>query len=357
MSTKTSAPPYRDLNAFWLAISERPWAFDLFHALRCIEAAHPEHPRLGRAPRPQMEAVRVGQMASVSFAPSTIAQVDAPTEERPARLRILSFGLFGPNGPMPAPLTEYVREREVLSGDRTIGAFADIFHHRLSMLFFRAWADAQPTVSLDHPGDDCFSRYVASLIGYGLPAQVERDAVPDHARLNVAGHLVRPTRNPEGLSCILGEYFHTRVQVLEYIGKWLPLALDQRTRLGMAGPGGLLGVGTIVGNAVWDKQHNFRLRMGPMSLPVYQSFLPGGEGLDQLLAWVRTWVGREFGWDLQLVLQKKEVPASRLGSEARLGWTSWLGSRFGASDAADLIVDAERLDEDRRARCRKSGNG
>ena len=28
-------------------------------------------------------------------------------------------------------------------------AFADLFHHRLILLFYRAWADAQPTVSLD----------------------------------------------------------------------------------------------------------------------------------------------------------------------------------------------------------------
>jgi type VI secretion system protein ImpH len=331
------------LGEFWQRIAEEPWAFDLFPALRRIDAAHPELPRLGRAHRPSQEPVRIGQLADMSFAPSSIAKVEAPTEERPARLRILSFGLWGPNGPMPTALTEYVRERELVVGDRTPGAFADIFHHRLSLLFYRAWADAQPTVSLDQPGEDDFSRYVASLLGYGLPSQAGRDAVPDHARWHVAGHLVRQTRNPEGLACILGDYFKTRVEVLEFVGKWLPLAPDQRTRLGSRE--GQLGRGALIGCAVWDRQHSFRLRIGPLVLTDYESFLPGGAWMEQMLAWVRTWVGREFAWDLQLVLAREEVPAMSLGGRAKLGWTSWLGGRRRTSDASELILDVESLAE------------
>lgn len=338
-----AAPEAAHLGRFWQAISDRPYAYDLFNTLRMLDAAHPGYPRLGKAPRPIYEPVRVGQMASVIFAPSTIAAVKPGYAGAPPRLRILSFGLFGPNGPMPLSFTEYVHERETLHGDSTLSAFADLFHHRFAMLFYRAWADTQSTVSLDKPGEDRFSGYIASLLGYGLPALRNRGAVADHARWHQAGHLVRPTRNPEGLAKILADYFQTAASIIEYTGQWLTLAPEQFTRLGMQGPGGQLGVGAVAGQSIWDRQHHFTVRLGPMNLAEYEALLPGGSRLLQLLDWVRTYIGREFAWDANLVLRADAVPQVRLGGKQRLGWTSWLGQRPTGLDAGDLVVDVERL--------------
>jgi type VI secretion system protein ImpH len=337
------APEATHLGRFWQAISDRPFAYDLFQALRIVDAAHPDYPRLGKAPRPLFEPVRVGQLPSVIFAPSTIAAVNPAYQGIPPRLRILSFGLFGPNGPMPLSLTEYVHERETQHGDYTLSAFADLFHHRFTLLFYRAWADAQATVSLDKNGEDRFSTYIASLLGYGLPAQHHRGAVADHARWHQAGHLVRPTRNPEGLARILADFFQTTASIIEYTGQWLTLAPEQFTRLGLRGPGGQLGVGAVAGQSIWDRQHHFTVRLGPMSLTDYEALLPGGSRMLQLLDWVRTYIGREFAWDANLVLRADAVPRARLGGSQRLGWTSWLGQRPAVRDAEDLVVDVERL--------------
>jgi type VI secretion system protein ImpH len=328
---------------FWQDIAERPYAYDLFQSLRLLDAAHPGLPRLGTAPRPIYEPVRVGQTPSVIFAPTTIASVAPAREGVPPRLRILSFGLFGPNGPMPIAVTEYVHERETQHGDNTLSAFADLFHHRFSLLFYRAWADAQSTASLDKPGADTFTRYIASLLGYGLPSLRARDSVPDHARWHNSGHLVRATRNAEGLASMLSVFFRTAVELVEYTGKWLALAPEQYTRLGMRGPGGQLGVGAVAGSAIWDRQHHFTLRMGPMSLADYESLLPGGTRMRQLLDWVRGYVGLEFAWDANLILRSGDVPRASLGGEQRLGWTTWLGTRQGNAHAEDLRIDVERL--------------
>ena len=45
-------------------------------------------------------------------------------------------------------------------------------------------------------------------------------------------------------------------------------------------------------------------------------------------------------WDVNLVLQKDQVPATRLGRQGRLGWTTWLMPRRTDADAADLFLDA-----------------
>jgi type VI secretion system protein ImpH len=124
----------------------------------------------------------------------------------------------------------------------------------------------------------------------------------------------------------------------------LPLVERDRTALGRANA--CLGAEVVLGERVWDRQHKFRIRIGPLSLAEYQDFLPassssdGASKLDQLVAWVRTYCCFEFDWDAQLVLRDDVAPAA-LGRGGRLGWTTWLGARRLSGDAAELCLNAE----------------
>ena len=330
------------LQSLWSALAASPYRFDLYYTLRRIEAAHPHLPLLGRAARPVDEPVRVGQEPSLAFAPSAIASLDPARGGIPPRIIIHGFGLFGPNGPLPNHLSEYVRDRLRNNDDATLTRFADILHQRLILLFYRAWAQAQSVVSLDRPGDDSFSRYVASLIGIGFPTQRTRDDVPDHAKFANAGHLVRLSRNAEGLASILRGFFGVPIRIVEFCRHWLRLAPGQRTRLGGRGSGSTLGVDAIAGNAVWDGQSRFRIEVGALSLRGYEQLLPGGARFAQLVAWVRNYIGIEFAWDVRLVLDYRAVPKAMLGTYGRLGWTAWIGTRRAPTDAGDLVLDCER---------------
>src|SRR3546814_12319980 len=170
---------------------------------------------------------------SMAFAPSTLSAASCDDPDGIRELSIYSFCLFGPNGPLPMHLTEYARWRIHHHGDDTLTAFADVFHHRLILLFYRAWADAQSTVSLDHAGQQ-FSRYLASLLHMGTDGQQGRDSIPDHAKYYMAGHLLRQTRNPEGLQLILHTYFAVPVQIRELLPQWIHLEQDQQLMLGDA---------------------------------------------------------------------------------------------------------------------------
>jgi type VI secretion system protein ImpH len=331
-----------ELDAFWSDLAHDAPRFDLFYTLRRIEALSPELPLLGRAMRPADEPLRVGQEPSLAFAPSALAAVETAAAGRPPRLLIHAFGMFGPNGPLPEHLTEYARERLRNFGDATFVRFVDILHQRLILLFYRAWAQQQSVVSLDRPDDDAFSRHVGSLVGLGLRAHPRRDAVPHHAKLAHAGHLVRLTRNVEGLAHAIEGFFCIGVRIAEFCCQWLALAPEERTRLGRRGPSSTLGVGAIAGKAVWDGQSKFRLELGPMRLREYEQFLPIGSRFAALVAWVRNYVGVELAWDARLVLRRSDVPRARLGATSRLGWTAWLGSRPAGTDAGDLVLDAER---------------
>jgi type VI secretion system protein ImpH len=329
--------------ALFDALARAPWSFDFFQALRRIEGVHPDRPRLGTALRPADEPVRLSQEPSVAFAPSTLAAFE-PDHPGAPRLEQRVFGLLGPNGPLPLHLTEYVRERVRLHRDATLARFLDLFHHRMALLFYRAWAEGRPTVQHDRLDDDRFLVYVGALAGYGAAATRGRDAVADHAKGFFAGHLSRSARNAEGLVSIVAEYFGVPARVEQFVLDWLALTADQRTSLGGARPvSGRLGLGAVVGDRVRDVQSRFRLVLGPLDFDRFLDFLPDGRSLGGLVDWVRNYVGFEFDWQLQLVLARDEVPSVRLGREGQLGWTAWLGSRPSASDAGDVTFAPERL--------------
>ena len=326
---------------FYRALEERPHDFDFFQSLRRIECLNPDKPRLGRAQRPVDEPVRLGQDVFMNFAPAPIASFGKGEADRAPRLDQRIFGCFGPNGPLTLHLTDFVRERVLHHGDRTFVRFADVFHHRLLELFYRAWASAQPTVNLDRPGEDRFAVFVGSLVGIGSPGTRNRDATGDFVKLFFSGALVRQVRNADGLQSILSGYFQLPVAIEQFVGHWMPLPQGDCTRLGSRTAGAQLGVGAVLGSRVWDRQHKFRVRFGPLTLAQYEAFLPGGKALPRLVALVRQYLCFELEWDAQLVLKRTQVPRTRLGIYGRLGWTTWVGRIRDKHDPDDLTLDAE----------------
>ena len=328
-----------DRLALMQLLASDPHRFGFFQALRRLEAAHPERPRIGTSTRPAEDAIRLGQQPSMSFAPSTLASFKPRREGQAPRLEVFFFGLLGPNGPLPLHLTEYARDRLRNANDRTLARFLDMFHHRLLSLFYRAWSEGQPTSQLDRPDDDAFSARVASLIGIGSPHMRQRDALADYAKLHFAGHLSRQTRNAEGLLSMLEGFFRMPVRLEQYVGDWLAIPARSQWRLGESPSSGALGLTTILGERVWECQHKFRLTFGPLSLADYQRMLPGGASLRQLIALVRNYLGDEFDWDLRLILQRAEVRPAQLGAFGQLGWTMWMAHQLPDHDVGDLCLN------------------
>lgn len=328
---------------YFRSLAEKPYNFDFFQSLRRIEALFPDKPRFGQALRPAEEPVRLGQEASMAFAPATLSAFELPAAGRQARMLVRFFGMLGPNGPLPFHLTEYARERLLHKGDATFIRFLDLFHHRFLLLFYRAWAQAQPVVNLDRPGEDRFTCYVGSLIGLGDKSQYNRDEIPDFAKLFYSGLLARQVRNRAGLAALLTGYFHIPVRIEEFVGHRMFFQESECTRLGAGNSSAILGQGTVLGSSVWDRQHKFRVHLGPLTLAQYESFLPGGTAIRKLVAWVRQYFCFELAWDVRLILSRRQVPPTTLGQFGRLGWTTWLGHYAAATDASDLTLDAERF--------------
>lgn len=319
-------------------LEDESWRFDFFQAVRLVENAWPQQPRVGESLLPRDDAVRFTQRPELVFYPTTLGAFKQGEAGRAPQLAVNFFGLLGPHGALPTHLTEYIRDRERNADDPTFARFLDLFQHRMVSLFYRAWANTQPAVSLERPGRDRFSMYVGTTFGLGETSLRERDTVPDFAKLHFAGLLAMPTRPAAGLKLILARFFRLPVEIEQWVGHWMPLPRESLTRLG-SGDGAALGVSTLLGARTWDAQHKFRIVFGPLSIADYERFLPGADSLVRLVDWVRNYVHDGLDWDVNLQLRQADVPRLKLGMHARLGYTSWLLSGAASGDQRQLKLN------------------
>lgn len=318
----------------------RPFDYDFYRAVRLLENVFPDRPRVGFSERLDDDFVRFGQNPSLAFAPSTLESVELSTNTHAPRLFVHFLGMLGPNGPMPAHITEFVRGRLLNARDPTMARFLDVFNHRVLSLFYRAWASAQKSVDFDRPEEARFVPYIGSLFGIGMDNLRHRDEIPDRAKLYFSGRLACQTRNAEGLGAILQDFFGTPTTILEFFGAWMVIPEANRCRLGESPETGSLGQTAIAGSRKYEGQLKFRIRMGPMKLRRLESLVPTGKAFQRVKAWVLNYIGYEYIWDLQCVLEASEVRPACLGKSGQLGWTSWATSKPATEDADDPVFEA-----------------
>jgi type VI secretion system protein ImpH len=307
-----------------------------YAALRQLECLYPQRPRLGKSRRPQDDFIRLEQEPSTIFAPSTLHQV-TQDEKGQLRLSVLFMGMFGVNGPLPLHLTEYVRNRRRDAHDESMIQFMNMFHHRLLSLFYRVWADKEPTVQYDRPETDRFQCYVGSLLGIGTPELRQRDRLLDNSKLHFAGHFGSTPHHSDGLLSILSSFFNAPIRIKEFVGEWLKIPDDSVCTLGVNG--GSLGVTTVLGGLSWQRQYKFRILIGPLQLEEYEQLLPEQKKLALIADVIKNYVGYEMACDIRLVLEKKQIPKAVLGSYGQLGWTTWLNNQLSQNVADDLVLN------------------
>src|SRR6266513_1459951 len=107
-------------------------------------------------------------------------------------------------------------------------------------------------------------------------------------------------------------------------------------------PSEQLGKGAVAGNEVWDQGARARIKLGPLSLSQYLDFLPNGSAFQALRGFTRFFSNDAIDFDVQVVLERAEVPACELGSEGgdspKLGWVSWVRSGAMGRDPDDTIL-------------------
>ncbi|MCV6610322.1 MAG: type VI secretion system baseplate subunit TssG [Amphritea sp.] len=208
--------------------------------------------------------------------------------------------------------------------------FLDLFNHRFTSLLYRSWEKYQPGIQYQKKAEDQFSEGVFSLMGAPGKEAREHSSINWPRLLGYAGLIGMNANSVSVMTSVLSGYFgRIPVQVREYVERWATIPADQRNRLGKANM--TLGEDLCLGKKIKDHCGKFRVCIGPVNYPVFESFLPDGESHAALLELIDLLMPEELCFDIELILNSEDVPAFSLGGlhAPRLGWVGWLGKTNG----------------------------
>jgi type VI secretion system protein ImpH len=303
--------------------------FSFFQAVRLLERLHPQSVALGREGPAEREAIRFRPSASLAFPTCDVEELElsgTEGDQLPRFLMTVNFlGLYGPASPLPTFYTEDILSADLDESNRR--QFLDLFHHRLIALLYRCW-EKYRYYALYQPGaTDQFSQWMFALIGLGDAALRDESSIQWPRLLPYLGLLGMKSRSASVLARVISHYFGgLPAQIEQCVARWVPLATEQRTRLGAANCA--LGIDSLLGDRVYDRSGKFAVHIGPVDFATFCKFLPPGEYYHTVRELIVFGLTDRLAYDVEVTLLSAEIPPLELVPESpcRLGWSTWLGS-------------------------------
>jgi len=327
--------------SFCDVLAEDACSFEFFQAVALLQRLRHKMRPVGDFASPEDEAVRFVANPRLGFPASEIQQLKLQGG-KPAEMMINFMGLTGPMGVLPHVYSELILER-LRAKDTSLASFFEIFDNRAISLFYRAWERNRFHVNYGAGARDLFTRYLLDLLGLGTNGLLQRQDIEDDALLPYIALFAMQSRSAQALEQVLAAYFEVPVEVQQFSGSWY--SIDESSQCSMDEQETMssqMGIGAVVGDAVWDCQSRVRIRIGPLPLETYREFLPQGSAYRALRAIAKFFTNDCLDFELQLVLERSHVPEIELdfekGSPARLGWTSWAKTVPMGTDPDETIL-------------------
>lgn len=307
---------------------------------------------LGGAATPSEETVRFSHDPSLALSTADVVSVceleraDA-IDGAPAR-RLLGvtttfLGLTGEVSPLPPYMAEEVA-RELAQEERPRRRdFLDIFHHRALSFLWRGVAKHDLAGSARSDLGDEWPGRLLALLGRDVAARAAdpEGTLPRWALLRCAPALGERAVTAAALEACLAalladELGDAAVEVEQFVGGWVALAGDERTRLGAAAAE--LGRSFVLGERVFDRASRFRIVLGPLDAAGYGRFSTP-EQVRRVRAAAADLTGGDLEFELVLRLLPGAAPGVALSSAGghRLGRNTWLGRQ---AHEARVTMDA-----------------
>lgn len=317
--------------------------FSFLQAVRLLETLFPDRTAPAEGVDPRREVVRFKSEVRLDFPPGDVETIRAPREGEPAEMRVNILGLAGSMGPLPPSIVELIMERSFRK-DGALAEFLDIFNHRLVSMLYRARKKYRPALDAKAPDRGRVATVLHALLGLGTPHLNGRMGVRDRTLLAYTGFFTETVRPAIGLTRLLEDCFDTKADIVPFRGQWNRIEDDDTTHIGESGRNQVLGFTAVLGRRVWEQAASFEVRLGPLTLAQFLSFLPNGRAFAPLVALVRFYSREELGFTFRLSLQAAEVPELRLGAAygAFLGWTTWVKTKATTRDDSQVRLVGRR---------------
>lgn len=294
----------------------------------------------------QAEAARRGipcdiaAMPTGALAPTAIASVTS--SDAAIRVEAAFAGLTGPLSPLPPAWTELAAvDRRRRAGG--LPAFLDLFSGRLTTFFVRAAAKYDLPVLLQWTPRRANRVLTAlqALIGI-TPSETTDTLLPNDSILSHAGLLAQRTRTAVGLRAMACDHLGLPVEVAQFHRRWRPVPASEQTQLD-----GSRALGRDASAGAWlpDCAGQVRLIVGPVRYADFLSLEVGQPRLRDFARLMRFAIGPVLEFDIQIVLDSRDVPQTQLGGDgppARLGWNGWAIGGSAARNSDEAVIDGRR---------------
>ncbi|AQS86724.1 hypothetical protein AA101099_0106 [Neoasaia chiangmaiensis NBRC 101099] len=292
--------------------------------------------------RPLSDVIRFHTPAGLATPTSDIVSVDALPD---GTFRVVTGfgGLTGHDGVLPRPYGALVDEQH-RARSNALSAFLDMLAQRPRVQFAeagtkytaRSIAGSDTLENSERP----IAHALFALMGFTSRNEALRAGINPSYLLYFSGLIATRPRSAERLRTLLEEWTGAPVTINQFSGHWTGVPADQQSRLPGAGAGQFcqLGIDTVIGAKMWDMNARIEIRIGPLSLASYRSFLPQGSCHELLTCLVRTFIDDDVECVVRLGLKQAEIPPLQHDA-IRLGADSWLpqpSNRF--TDAFDAII-------------------
>jgi type VI secretion system protein ImpH len=306
--------------------------------------------RIGKEYELSRQNIRFRCVVDASFPSGEIARWTRPSSDSNCGiLEVNFFGLFGPGGVLPEHYGDLIAKR-IKQNDDALVRFLEIFNHRLLAMFYLVWEkhrflrglegetigkSAQGT-TLSYAGRVA----IVSVAGQRLFGAEVLSGIDQDCGTFYSGYFAKEQISVQGLRDALSDYLGLAVEIESFVGQWIRISPEDQSRIATQALGedcgNRLGVNAIIGERAWDRQNRFRVIVGPVTWYLLERFFPEiveatlqscDRILGRVFSFVRRLVGPQWDFDVQILLESKEVKEIQLDQETqyRLGWNTWLG--------------------------------
>ena len=310
--------PRRKTTALDLDLTQNGSQFTFIQALRMLRL---KALRLGKT---LFDSVRVRSDLSFSFPHGEVAAIEK-TADDPERFTITAtfLGLYGTGSPLPMFYTQelFTEQRDGRSVKRD---FYDIFNGVLYEAYFYAWKKNQFLHSLFEDFDAALVDRLLCLAGINNTG-VKKEFSEPLRQVRYAGLSSRPAKSAEGLRTILADTLNgPTIAVEQCVPRMAPIPPDQQIRLGKKN--NILGVSTVIGKKMLDRMGSFRVHLGPVHTPVFNSYLPDRAAFSAIAEQIRFYEDQLLAWDVEVYCKTRGMASVLLGNTANalLGWNTWV---------------------------------
>lgn len=283
-----------------------------------------------------MPHIRVRPDLSLTFPASDVKAVEELTEGEESAYQVTAtfLGLYGAASPLPTFYTEDLME-EAGADESVTREFLDVFNNRLYLLLFKAWSKYRQFLQVVEERNPEHIERLFCLLGFGHE-EVRKDIPGAYRLLRYIGIFSQFPRSAVGLKSLVQDALgEIPVDVRPCVLTMATIPESQRLSLGR--DDARLGQSCYLGEQIPDRMGKFRIELGPVSAPVFQGLLPGGENYETLTALTGAYVTDSLEYDVEITLARGEASTACLGgsSWSRLGLDTWVfgGDEIGAVKA------------------------